>query len=82
MPNNYINKLSTKYHINKNDLEKDWEEAKKIVDKTKYRDSYYAVVMNIFKKMINSRYGLNENIIKKLTFKQYWLVEKYIKTTC
>lgn len=81
MPNNYIDNLSTKYHINKNDLEKDWEVAEKIVDKNKYKDSYYAIVTSVFKKIINSHYGLNENITNNITFKQYWLIEKYIKST-
>lgn len=78
MPNNYINDLSTKYGISRNNLEKDWSEAEKAVDKSKYGDNYYAVVTSIFKKMINSHYNLNENVFSNLNFKQFYLYEDTI----
>ncbi len=78
MPNNYINSLSTKYGISKEELEDDWNNAEKAVDKVKYGDDYYAVVTSIFKKIINNHYNLNENIFSDMKFKQFYLYEELI----
>lgn len=78
MPNNYINSLSTKYGISKSELENIWNKSEKAVDKSKYGDDYYAVVMTVFKKAINANFGLHESLFSGMNFKQYYLYEEEI----
>ena len=52
-----------------NQAEEKWNKAKESVDKEKYKDSYYAVVTSIFKKMMGEETIMDKTGIK--TFEQF-----------
>lgn len=66
MPSDYINTLSYKYNISTTELEKDWNEAKKSIDKSNV--SYWPEVVSVFKKLIKDHYGIIEN---HMSFQDY-----------
>ena len=58
MPTAYVQKIANEKGMSIADAEAKWSDAKKAVDKSKYNDddTYWKVVMTVFKKMVGENY--------------------------
>lgn len=75
MPNNYINKLSQKYNISVEKLEKHWKDSK---DSVKNKENF-GLIVKIFKSKINKYLGTNEFLKKEIRMNKY-LVNAIVET--
>lgn len=62
MPQAFVAQLAKKKGVSTEAAEKKWEEAKKAAAKYKDKDSYYAVVTSIFKKMMGEELSLLDKV--------------------